>query len=86
MNFRKKFNLIIRFVTSNQRKIRFEVHFNELWSMYCRLSTIIRSNSNNILATVMIADNQKIQIQFKELHVFDKKGEPSIFFYRKNYP
>ena len=34
--------MIIRFVTCYQLKIWLEVHFNELWSLDCRLSTIIR--------------------------------------------
>jgi hypothetical protein len=40
--------MIIRFVTSNQRKIRFEVQLGELWSVDSRLSTIIRSNSTRL--------------------------------------
>jgi hypothetical protein len=36
--------LIIRFVTSTQRKVRFEVPLGELWSVDSRLSTIIQLN------------------------------------------
>ena len=55
--------LIIRFVSSNQGKVRFEVHLGELWTVDsrlpagCGLSTIIRSTSIRLQAPGVIADN-----------------------------
>jgi hypothetical protein len=42
------------------KEIRFEVQLSELWSVDSRLLTIIRSNSNDFLATGNIADNHII--------------------------
>ena len=38
----------IRFFTSNQRKIRLEVHLDELWSVDCRPWTIICRSKNSL--------------------------------------
>jgi hypothetical protein len=49
--------LIIRFFTTSQRKKRIDVKLDELWTVDCGLSTIIRSTSTRLQATGKIADN-----------------------------
>ena len=72
-------NLIICFFTSNQRKIRFEVHLDKLWTVVCLLSTIsyLRNFSKesawDFFMRIIPAVNTKNQIaraEFLCLHRF----------------
>jgi hypothetical protein len=46
--------LIIRFFTTSQRKKRIDVQLDELWTVDCGLSTIMRSTSTRLQALVRL--------------------------------
>jgi len=80
------FFLIIRFVTSNQRKVRFEVHLGELWSVDSRQLTIIRSTSTRLQAPGVIADNPIVLLELEETFSYIKILLAAKLFFDSSHP